>query len=369
MSKEHVDLSIVWVHFYTPELLTQSISRMLASIEKTGLSSELIIVNNGGLPASFSLPTELQQNIRIISQPTHDASEHSSNNLGYAGGINLGIEQSTGRYLIVLNPDVLVNVDCVSALLEALQTSDITAPSLYLDEAMRFRLPANERRGFLTSLIRSMAERSSVAARIARAQWRTHTQRAFRSKHCYELNGAILAFTRATFNQLGSWDAGFQLYFEESDWLQRARRQGLRAAFAANATAVHLYAQSSRQNSASLDWYRASQQRFEQRYYAYWQRRLLNWTRHWAAKQRYADTRFEYAPPSSEHVAQCRYVEFSNTELGIPAASVDLTAHPEFTPQLAMELSHSLPNAEYFLRWIDHNGCEHAWQKIAADTP
>ena len=49
---------------------------------------------------------------------------------------------------------------------------------------------------------------------------------------CYELTGACLAVTRDGWRRVGRFDEGFRLYYEETEWLLRARSRGVRAVLA-----------------------------------------------------------------------------------------------------------------------------------------
>lgn len=354
-----ISLSIIWVHFYTPELLSQSISLVRNSLGKCNLSFELIVVDNGGLPENF---VDFQSKSESLSVMT------MSENVGYAAGINKGIDLSSGQKIIVLNPDVLVSESCINELVNALSHTDIVAPVLYLDQAKMFRLPTNEQRDIVSIILAQLGQRSSFFARIARRRWRTHTNRSLLSKECYELSGAMLAFSRETVQHLGPWDAGYQLYFEETEWLFRAKQARLSAAYVPSATATHLYAQSSQQQPLADTWFSQSIERFERTRYPRWQRALINFVRNWAAKK---PLRIEDIKTDAGHsmaVKEWTYAELSNAPIGFPATIVDLKLSPEFSYSDALHLVKNLPPADYLLRGIKPSDKESRVQRLVKKT-
>ena len=354
-----ITLSIIWVHFYTPELLSQSIFLVRKSLRKCGFSFELIVVDNGGLPKNFVDSQSKSESLSVVTM---------SENVGYATGVNRGIDESSGKHIIVLNPDVLVSENCIKELIDALSHTDIVAPVLYLDHAMMFRLPANEQRDIISIVLGQLGQRSQFFARIARRRWRTHTKRSLLSQQCYELSGAMLAFSRETWLLLGPWDAGYKLYFEETEWLFRAKQARLSAAYVPSAIATHLYAQSSQQQPLADTWFSQSIERFERTRYPRWQRALIIFVRNWAAKKPLQIEDIKTDAGHSMAVKEWAYAELSNAPIGFPATIVDLKLSPEFSYSDALHLVKNLPPADYLLRGIKPSDKESWVQRLVRKT-
>jgi hypothetical protein len=76
------------------------------------------------------------------------------------------------------------------------------------------------------------------------------------------LSGSLLAIRRDAWERVGPFDDGFRLFFEETDWLLRAKRLGLRSEYVPGAEAVHLYNQSAAKEPRSQQWFEESAHRF-----------------------------------------------------------------------------------------------------------
>lgn len=341
-SEQNTSLAVIWVHYHTPELLTQSVDAMEAETRGQGVSAEFIVVDNGGL-GEWSTHESLLS-CRIIPNET---------NRGYAGGINDGVTATAADTIIVLNPDVLVLPGCVSELMQALQSFAIAGPAMFLDKNRRFCLPPTEKRDFLSALLGAVADGSPFWAARARKRWRRHVRQVQRdgktTSRAYELSGAILAFSRQAWNLLGRWDEGYQLYFEETEWLTRAETLGLKAAYVGEAKCIHLYAQSTTRSGLSSKWFSASAVRFERSHFHNWQRGLLRFSRQWAASRRWNPA----CSPGSRVPERATWLELSNTPRGYPAARARLQETLTIDDALNLVPGEQLPQGTYWLRSVD----------------
>ena len=100
----------------------RDIERCLAALSRSEHREfSVVICENGGRAAAEALgalPQHLPdgQSVKVVV---------AEGNLGYAGGVNLGVSRSTAESVIVMNPDVLVLPGCVSTLLGRLRAGDV----------------------------------------------------------------------------------------------------------------------------------------------------------------------------------------------------------------------------------------------------
>ena len=153
-----------------------------------------------------------------------------------------------------MNPDVLVLPGCLPALLAALRAgAAVAGPRFYWDRGRRLLLPPAELRTRREELLRLLAGKRGGWAARARRRWRRHARRHWEAREplpSHALSGSLLALRRSAWEAVGPFDEGFRLFFEETDWLLRARRQGLAGRYVPAAEAVHLYSQSAAPRAA-----------------------------------------------------------------------------------------------------------------------
>jgi GT2 family glycosyltransferase len=262
-------LAVVLVHYHTPALAAAAIAALRNDLlggpaARTGLEVEWLLVDNGSDPPGRELLAGLP--VRLLEP---------GRNLGYAGGVNLGVASSRAELILLMNPDVLVLPGCTGALLDCLAAGAAAAgPRFYWDAGRRLLLPPAEARSRRGELLAWLAtERGDGWAARARRSSRRHCRRHWQATAplpSYALSGSLLAVTRAAWERVGGFDEGFRLYFEETDWLLRLRRAGLPARFVPAAEAVHLYGRSAALEPRAGGWFAASARRFRRRHYGAW---------------------------------------------------------------------------------------------------
>jgi GT2 family glycosyltransferase len=380
-----VELSAVIVHYRAAELAAEAIARLRAELETLGAPFEVLVVDNGSDAAGRrileSLPARLLE---------------PGGNLGYAAGANRGVAAARGRFLLVMNPDVLVLPGCCRSLAEALAAGAAAAgPRFFWDEGRRLLLPPPEERGRGAALLRALAPRSPRFARAARRRWRRHARTQWSAGgpiSTAALSGALLAIRRDAWERVGPFDEGYRLYFEETDWLHRLAGLGLEARFVPAAEAVHLYDRSASTEPRSREWFAASERRFRRRRYGRGFAALLSGVDRLAASGAAANRiaepsaaadlgggggpggpapalapgrpRLDVAVP--EGLPGPYWVELSPSPLGLPAAAERLVAGDgRLRWELPEEIWERLEDRPYRLTLTDADGGEWGWFRVA----
>ena len=308
-------ISAVIVHYRTPRLLEAAIAALHEDARTSAVPLEVIVVDNGAASAPAagdSAPEGLEAQVLRPAE-----------NLGYAAGINLGVDHATGDVLLLMNGDVMVEPGCLRALLDALDGADIAGPRLFWDEGCRLMLPPQALRTRRAELDAAWAERSPAWGRFFRRRWRRRARAFWGAEEptlCYELTGACLAVTREGWRSVGRLDEGFRLYFEETEWLLRARSADVRAVLAPAARCVHAYDQSAKREPRAQLWFEESAERFRRGRYGAWFAALLR-------RLERVPRRFEEVwPLGGEPAGDEVWVEVTPLPLGAPATGCRVAA-------------------------------------------
>jgi len=108
-------VTVIIPHFNGEEILRQC----LQSLEKTRFKDfRILIIDNGSFDNSLNMVRSEFPEVDII---------HSKENLGFAGGCNLGILSSESKYIVLLNNDTEVEPDWLTLLLNKIEENDCIA--------------------------------------------------------------------------------------------------------------------------------------------------------------------------------------------------------------------------------------------------
>src|SRR5262245_59285439 len=95
-------LAIVLIHYHAADWLARAVKALQADLAQSGLAAELIVVDNGSRDDERALMARLP--VQRLA---------AGGNLGYAGGVNLGVAHTQAERLILMNPDVEVLPGCI----------------------------------------------------------------------------------------------------------------------------------------------------------------------------------------------------------------------------------------------------------------
>lgn len=363
-------LGVILVHYHTPALLALAADALRADAAGAGLELEIVVVDNGSTAEERAALVAWRARQEEAGLPARIF--EPGRNLGYAAGINAGARLLPERHaLLLMNPDVLVLPGCLARLAARLAAgAAVAGPAFFWDREEGFELPPTEAVGFAEDLLRVAAARFGGAlAAAARRRWRRHARRFFlaeQSLAAYDLSGAMMMVARAAFERLGGFDERYQLYFEETDFLQRLRRAGFRADFEPRAKAIHLYAQSTPRDGRVGQLYSASQRLFREVAYGRLGAAGLR------ALSRGAGSAAEPAAPSLDPAGswpldrRARWLEISPSPLLFPAAARRLPPDLDrLQPILSPELAARMAPGAYWLSALDAEGGELDLVRIA----
>jgi GT2 family glycosyltransferase len=192
-------------------------ARAARSAADAAVSPEVLIVENGP-----GVAWEPPPGVSLLTLPR---------NLGFAGGMNAGIDRllETGcDRILLLNNDAVLEPGCLRRLAEALDDPALAAvgPTILREQDGRV-----ESRG------------ARFDPRWGRQRLAGHGERPDASEGrvpAEGLSGAVLMLSAAALARVGRLDEAYFLFFEDADWCLRARRAGLGLAVVRGARARHV---------------------------------------------------------------------------------------------------------------------------------
>lgn len=268
------ELSVLIVNYNSWRLCVDAIRSLERfppmSTDGERIEYEVIVVDNCSPIMDPAAEAELEamlpvSNGRLI--------RHERNG-GYSEGMNLAYAESTGRYVLVCNPDLLFTAGCISSLCKAMESDasiGAAAPIGFLDEGKDACLPPNilPTLGDLIGLTLA-----GLSPYFTRRYTRRRTRRSLpvwradRDVELEMLSGCCFLMRRSCIDEIGFFDERFPLYFEDTDLSVRIRRTGKRIVQIAAAELIHFYNRSGQtDNSVPMERYWISRRRYYRKWY------------------------------------------------------------------------------------------------------
>ncbi len=257
------DLSVIIVSWNVCDLLADCLESVTGSrLQVAGstdqpstfqpVTIEVIVVDNASSDGSAEMVAAEFPRVRLIA---------NTENRGFTGGNNQGIEVARGRYILFLNPDTAVVGDALARMVSYLQAHDevgVVGPQLrYGDGSLQ-----SSRRRFPT-FVSALFESTPLAWHWPNNPWaRWYRMEEGGSRGAEEpvrgnggtavrevdwLVGAAFMTRRAVLEQVGGFDEGYFMYSEELDWCRRVKAAGWRLIYLPAAQIIHYEGKSSEQ--------------------------------------------------------------------------------------------------------------------------
>ena len=225
------EVSFVLVAHFSSAVAPAAVASFRDEAKRLGVSFEVVIVDHSE-EAGESARLRSVAPERLLALP----------NRGYAAGVNAGIAASTGDIVLVGNPDICLASGALGPLLDALAGGwDIVGPQFELAGLL---LPPADVQTPAEEVRRWLASRSRLLWRLYFGRELRRWRRAWDASAPLAvptLSGALLVFRREAAAKVGPWDERYFLYFEETDWLSRASRAGMRVALVPAARVEHVW--------------------------------------------------------------------------------------------------------------------------------
>lgn len=227
-------VSVVIINYNTFSLTSDCI-RSVKHYTK-GEEYEIILVDNASAECDPVLFLDKFPGIKLI---------RSANNAGFAKGNNLGIEQASGDYILLLNSDTILKEDSIGNTVQYLRMNKeigvIGCRMTYPDgtiqyTARKFRSITWELLDLFRFIPFSMPYK--LRSRKMLGKYFRHDEPVF----CDWLNGAFFLFPRKVLEQLPGkkLDDRFFMYGEDQLWCEQITRLGYKCFFFPGTTIIHI---------------------------------------------------------------------------------------------------------------------------------
>jgi GT2 family glycosyltransferase len=236
-----LDLSIIIVNYNVKEFL----QNLIHSLEKASLNitKEIIVVDNASDDGSNEFIKNNFPKIKLIA---------NNKNLGFGKANNLGLKETLGKFILLINPDTIIAEDTLEKMIEffrinpgaGLAGCKILNPDGTLQLACRRSFP-----GPWTSLTKvtglsSLFPQSKIFAR--------YNLTYLDENQSYEvdaISGSFMMMRREVYEKVGGFDEQFFMYGEDLDICYRIQKAGFKVFYVHTTQIIHYKGESTKRSS------------------------------------------------------------------------------------------------------------------------
>jgi GT2 family glycosyltransferase len=246
-------IAIIVLNWKQPKLTTETISSLL-KINHPSFSYQIILVNNGSQDDSFKIFSKKYKKSKFVKII------NSQENLGYAGGNNLGIKYALKNnfdFLVIINNDVIVDPDFIEEMLKQSDHFDIIGPKIYFAPGCEFHKDRYQKKD-LGKVIWSFGGHmdwkniygSNIGVDIV------DDGQFNKINHDVDfISGCCFMANRGIFKTIGLFNKKYFMYFEDVDFCQRAKRSNLKLACIPESIIWHINSGSSKSGGDLHDYF------------------------------------------------------------------------------------------------------------------
>lgn len=247
------DLSIIIVNWNTKEYLLRCLRSLFQLKERE--SCEVIVVDNGSQDGSAKEVKRAFPNIDLIVIVNEQ-------NFGFAKATNQGIKYSSGRYVLLLNPDTEVKEGSIGRLVDFMKNhphAGVSGAQLLNEDGSRQNSIAN-----FPSLATELLNKS-LLRRLFPEKFPGKEKDYPGPIEVDSVIGACMLVRRQAMEEVGILDEDYFLFFEETDWCYRMKNAGWKVYHVPQAKIVHFQGRGaeSRKKEAKVEYYASRYQFFK----------------------------------------------------------------------------------------------------------
>lgn len=236
-----IDFSLIIVNYNVREFLRQ----VLLSLRKAlvHVSAEIFVVDNASDDGSVEMVAAEFSECSLIA---------NQQNLGFAAANNLALKQARGRFIVLLNPDTIVQEDTFTAALTFMESHPTTGmmgckvlnPDGTLQLACRRSFPTPWVAFTKLVGLSTLFPRSKIFGRYNLTYLPEDE-----TCEVEAISGSFMIVRREALAQVGLLDEDFFMYGEDLDWCYRMRAAGWAIHYFPGTQIVHFKGESSRRSS------------------------------------------------------------------------------------------------------------------------
>ena len=243
MNQENINISVIIVNYNVEYFLEQCLNSTFKALEK--VSGEVFVVDNNSIDGSVDMVREKFPAVQLIA---------NKENTGFSKANNQAIRVSKGEYVLLLNPDTVVEEDTFSKCIDFMDNHPeagglgirmVDGKGIFLPESKR-GLPTPAAAFYKIFGISSLFPKSKRFSK-----YHLGYLNEFETNQVDVLSGAFMLIRKETLDKVGLLDEAFFMYGEDIDLSYRILLGGYKNYYFPETKIIHYKGESTKKSSVN----------------------------------------------------------------------------------------------------------------------
>ncbi|NOX90112.1 MAG: glycosyltransferase, partial [Calditrichaeota bacterium] len=240
-NSEDIVISVIIVNFNVREFLEQALDSVRRALKD--IPSEVIVVDNASVDGSVQMIRQRFPQVILIE---------NKENVGFSAANNQGLDIARGKFMVLLNPDTVVQEDTFTKLLKffdktpdaSAATCKILNPDGTFSVDCRHSIPTPLTAFWKVIGLARLFPKSKIFGR--------YNLTYLDENQCYPveaISGSFMMIRRETVQKVGKLDEDFFMYCEDIDYCHRINKAGGKIYYVPDSQIVHYKGESTKKNN------------------------------------------------------------------------------------------------------------------------
>jgi hypothetical protein len=233
-------LSVIIVNYNVRQFLENALASIFRALE--GIDGEVFVVDNASADGSPEMVKTKFPSVCLIE---------SGDNAGFAHANNVALRRASGEYILLINPDTVVQEDTFRVMLRFF--ADVPDAGIagckILNPDGSFQLPC--RRSFPTPWV-AFTKIFGLSALFPKSRFFGRYNLTYLDEDetypVQALGGAFMMVRREAYERVGGLDESFFMYGEDLDWCYRIGRAGFGVYYVHSTKIIHFKGESTKRS-------------------------------------------------------------------------------------------------------------------------
>ncbi len=240
-NSNNIVISVIIVNYNVKDFLEQALLSLRRALKD--IPSEVIVVDNASVDGSVPMLKKRFPEVILIE---------SEKNLGFSRGNNLGLEKAHGEYIVLLNPDTVVQEDTFTKLLTFFEenpqadaaTCKILNPDGTFSIDCRHSIPTPSTAFWKMIGFAQLFPKSRIFGKY-NLTYLDENQ----TYQVEAISGSFMMMKRKIVQKVGKLDEDFFMYCEDIDYCHRINQAGGKIFYVPDSQIIHYKGESTKKNN------------------------------------------------------------------------------------------------------------------------